>query len=244
MKQFLERFIGARFWLLPIYVSLYYLQLYIDANTTILKVLKGGILLILILTLIFAIFANRMWADHFRDRLFNGLKFMINDKVAVNEQFVLEQHRWAGAQILAIIIIILGVLWQLSTVDKLGEIHIVPIIVTAMVILVALFDAALDLSAVQYVGFLAPTKNPEEDKIGKLYYHTNQRNEIQQKLYNEIIDENSELHKAIKNNNASYLSYKTFSGQAQNLIAMAIVVVFYISSIAAFQLYKQLKALF
>lgn len=244
MRHFLERFIGARFWLLPIYVSIYYLQLYINANTKILTVFKGTILVILILFLIIAVLANRMWAAHFRERVFSGLKFMIDNKVTVSEQIVLEQHRWAGAQILGLVLIILGALWQLSDVGKFGENHIVPVLVTAMVIFVALFDAALDLSAVQVMCFLATTKKPEEESIGKLFYHTNQRNEIQKKLYREIIDENSEIYTAIKNDDASYLSYKTFSGQAQNLIAMAIIVVFYISAIAIFHLFKQLKVLF
>jgi hypothetical protein len=179
MKHFLEGFIGARFWLLPIYVSIYYLQLYTIANATILTVFRGAVLVILILFLIIAVLANRMWAEHFRERVFSGLKFMTDNKVTVNEQIVLEQHRWAGAQILGIVLIILGALWQLSDVGKFGEDHIVPVLVTAMVIFVALFDAALDLSAVQAMCFLATTKNPEEESIGKLFYHTNQHNEIQ-----------------------------------------------------------------
>ena len=145
---------------------------------------------------------------------------------------------------MGIVLIILGALWQLTDVGKVGEDHIVPVLVTALVIFVALFDAALDLEAVQAMCFLAPTKKPEEESIGKLFYHTNQHDEIQKKLCREIIDENSDTYKAIKDDDTSYLSYRTFSGQAQNLIAMAIVVVFYISAIAIFFLVKQLKVLF
>jgi hypothetical protein len=242
MKRFLDRFIGARFWILPIYVSIYYLQLSINANTPALRVLKGTLLVILILILVVAVIANRMWAEHYRERVFSGLKFMIENNVSVDEEIILEQHRWAGAKLLGVVLIILGSLWQLSDIGKFGEAQLVPVLVTAMVILIALFDAALDLSAEQTICLLANTKKPDE-RIGKLIYHTNDFNEIQKELYREIINDDSAFRKAIKENNLSYLSYKTFSGQAQNLISMAIVVVFYISAVAIFHLFKQLQVL-
>ena len=243
MKRFLDRFIGARFWILPIYVSIYYLQLYINANTPVLRILKGTLLVILIVILVVAVVANRMWAEHYRERVFSGLKFMIENNVSVDEEIIMEQHRWAGAKLLGVVLIILGSLWQLSDIGKFGQVHLVPALVTAMVILIALFDAALDLSAEQTICLLANTKKPEEERIGKLIYHTNDFNEIQKELYREIINEDSAFRKAIKENNLSHLSYKTFSGQAQNLISMAIVIVFYISAVAIFHLSKQLQAL-
>jgi len=243
LKRFLERFISARYWMLPSYVSIYYVQLFINANTPILRTLKGTLLVILILLLVVAVLANRMWAEHFRERIFGGLKFMIENDVSVDEKVVLEQHRWAGAQLLGVIVIILTILWQLSDVGKFGEANIVPVLVTGLVILVALFDAALDLSAEQAICLLAITKNPKEEAIGKLFYHTNQRSEFRKGLYRELVDKESDLHKAIINNTPLYLSYKTFSGQAQNIISISVTIVFFISAMTIFQLFKQFRVL-
>jgi len=104
-------------------------------------------------------------------------------------------------------------------------------------------SVALDLCAEQTVVLLARCEKPKEEKLGKLIWLTNQYNELQQRFYREIIDDKSELHKAVKEDNPSYLSFRTFSGLAQNTISMAIIIVFYICGFGIYLLYSQLDAL-
>lgn len=243
MKRLLDQFVSARFWLLPTYVLAYYVQFYIEASNLPLKVLRGVLLAVLILLLVIAILANRMWTEHYRERVFSGLKFLIENDIYVNEKTVLEQHRWAGAELLGVVIIILTTLSHFPDLEQFGRVNSVPLLVTAMVILVALFDAALDLSAQQTISLLARTRKPEE-QFAKVIYYTNQRDKTQQKLYQELVDEDSGLRKAISEGNSSYISNATFSSQAHNLIAMAIIIVFFVSAVAIFKLTKQFMELF
>ena len=242
MKEFMNKFIGARFWILPLYVSAYYLQLVLPVDNTLLKVLKVVILCVLILFLVAAILANRMWTEHYRERVFGGMKYIVQHDVKVDEEVVLEQHRWAGAKLLGVVVIILGCLAQFKELPQISFQHRVPVLVTVLVILVALFDAALDLSAEQAVCLLAPTRTPDVQKTNKLIWHTNQRNALQKQMVGDLLDVNSPLLKALQSDNFTYLSYKTFSGLAQNLIALAIIIVFYISALAMFYLFQQLRA--
>jgi len=140
-----KRFVSVRFLLAPIFVAVYYLQLKLPPRF---HVAKHVCLMLLIGTLLFAIVANLQWIRDYKSRLLGGVNFLNGSSGTFPDKHeVLSQIRWANAKMLGLVAMILAFLLNYEKLELVPLPHRVPVIVVGLLVLVALFDAALDLEA-------------------------------------------------------------------------------------------------
>lgn len=156
MTFLLSKFVGARFYLAPAVIALYYLQEFFLTGS-----IRTAVLVLLSLVFILAILANRMWAIDYGERISSGLKRVRDESIQLEESVGLEQARWSNAKMLAVVGLILALITQLPTIQKIPEVHQLPALVLVMLILIALFDAALDLEAEWTISTLTPKRGKE-----------------------------------------------------------------------------------
>ena len=213
----LNWFVSARFWLAPAFCVTYYAQLVLPIR---LYCFKRFCLALLITTLIAAILANVRWIPDYRDRLAGGIAFLRAQQDTMREEReILSQIRWTNAKILAIIAMILGVLLHYEKLELLSSSHRVPVLVVALLVLVALFDAALDLEAEWTISVLAATRSVDSRGVSKMLlshaiWNTNQFRKAQKELYEKL-----------QKREEPRITFRSFTATAQNLISFAIIVV-------------------
>jgi hypothetical protein len=222
--RLLEWFVTARFWLAPAFIVTYYAQVHLPGY----PVLKHACLAVLLTLLLIAIAANLMWIPDYRSRLAGGVAFLKAEGTSSrDEKQLLEQMRWSNAKMLAIVGIILGVLAHYDKVESLGE-HTVPAIIVVLLILVALFDAALDLEAEWTISVLSALKEPANFPLPHAIWKTNQFRDDQILLLNNV-----------RATVPPTITFRAFSSGAQNLISFAILVVGGTAALALRLLYLQ-----
>jgi hypothetical protein len=183
----LKKFVSSRFLLLPAFCSLYYFQLWLGGTW---PKLRSVCLLALIAILVVAIPANWLWIVDFRKRLKNGFKYLNQTFVASEPKEMLEQMRWCNVQILGIVLMILGILSQYRYVEKVPTPHKVPALALVLLILIALFDAVLDLQAEWIISVLGAVRVSEPGKLSlpKAVWKVNQYRPDQERVYDYAVD--------------------------------------------------------
>ncbi len=237
----LDRFVSARFWLAPAFVAIYYTQSILPSS---LRCVKHVCLAGLIAILFAAILANLRWIPDYRSRLRSGMDFLCAHKDGMpEEKEILAQIRWTNAKILAIIAMILELLVNYEKLELFSLRDQVPLMVLALLILVALFDAALDLEAEWTTSALSATRSTNSQGVNKLLlshaiWNTNQFREEQTKLYREL---HGEKQPAAHFHGAKHLqiTFRSFTATAQNLISFAILVVAGTAALAIRMLWLQ-----
>jgi hypothetical protein len=209
--RLLEWFVTARFWLDPAFIVIYYAQVHLPGH----PVLKHTCLAVLLTVLSIAIAANVRWIPDYGRRLVGGVAFLRAEGTSSrDEKQLLEQMRWSNAKMLAIVGIILAVLVHYDKVESLREPYAVPAIIVVLLILVALFDAALDLEAEWTISVLSALKEPTKFPLPHAIWKTNQFRDDQISLLDDV-------RAAVP----STITFRAFSSTAQNLISFAILVV-------------------
>lgn len=225
--KLLDRFISARFWLAPLFVAVYYAQAVLPSSQ---HCVKHLCLAVLIATLFAAILANFSWIPDYRSRLEGGVGFIRGHKDAIREEReVLAQIRWTNAKILAIIAVILELLGHYEKLELFSLRDRVPVMVVALLILVALFDGALDLEAEWTTSALSAKDLPNSQGVNKLLlshaiWNTNQFRPEQKKLYSHLHGEKQPLASPPEEEELR-ITFQSFTSTAQNIISFAILVV-------------------
>jgi hypothetical protein len=229
--RFLDLFVSIRYWLLPLFVSLYYAQSQLLSSFLIPKRI---ILIILLVIIGLAIPANYMWVVDYRRRLTSGVKFLNEVQTSSDEKEAIAQVRWSNAKLLAVVVIILEILAHYDHIDSIPIEHRVPALAVALLILVALFDSALDLEAEWTISILVSVKNVdssgnEKGILAKAIWKTNQFKLRQNELYEKV-----------RSKQEPKINFGSFSSTAQNVISFAVIVVFYLSLVIFRLLFTEL----
>ena len=229
-------FVSIRFWLLPAFVSLYYLQGMLSANHL---NIKRSLLAILLIVIAVAIPANYMWIVDYRRRLTSGVKFLNSaTRATFDEKDAIEQVRWSNAKLLAVVALILAMLSNYNQVSSIPIQHRVPVLATALLIFVALFDSALDLEAEWTISILESTKNVDETgkekgTLARAIWKTNQFRTLQNELYEQV-----------RAGKEPKIRFGSFTSTAQNVISFAVIVIFYLAVAIFVLLLNQLRGTF
>jgi hypothetical protein len=224
----LDRFVSTRFWLAPAFILIYYIQLLLPASPC---GLRRVFLAVLILVLLAAILANLRWIPDYASRLIGGIDSLRKQPEGIEDEGeILEQIRWANAKILAIISIILASLVQYEKLYIVPTAHRVPVMIVALLVFVALFDAALDLEAEWTISILAASRSQGVGKVllSHAIWNTNQFRPSQKQLFERL--EKKEM---------PTVSFRAFTATAQNLISFAIIVTAGMAALAIRLLYLQ-----
>jgi hypothetical protein len=147
-----------------------------------------------------------------------------------------------NAKILAIIAMILELLVNYERLELFSLRDQVPLMVLALLILVALFDAALDLEAEWTTSALSATRSTNSQGVNKLLlshtiWNTNQFREEQRKLYHDLHGEKQPA--AHFHGKHLQITFRSFTATAQNLISFAILVVAGTAALAIRMLWLQ-----
>ena len=229
----LNRFVELRFVVALGFIALYYLQRslipWLAENLppeqnwgSLLQLARWTAFAVVLAILLIAFIANTfMWVADYKERLRAGVTFLLNAE-AINTRDVLEHVRWTNAKILAVVAMILGLLSQLAKLDKAPVEHHVPLLALALLVLIALFDAALDLEAEWTISVLASArrsylsrKTPKQTSLPAIIWATNQSKPAQMALY--ISAESSRAE-------APDIKVASVSRTALNLISFAVVI--------------------
>lgn len=225
----LDRFVAARYWLAPAFILVYYLQLCLPSRFVMTKHASLGVLMFVMLV---AVIANFRWIPDYAARLNSGVFFLKEEKDSTrDEKQMLEQMRWANAKILAIIAMILALLTHYEKLEEVAYPHKVPVMVVLLLILVALFDSALDLEAEWTISVLSVSNSigtAPKMHLAHAIWNTNQFRTAQRRLYENLV-----------RGHYPEVTFRAFSSTAQNMISFAIIVVGGTAALTLRFLYQQ-----
>jgi hypothetical protein len=233
MVKFIERplrkFVASRFLLLPAFCSIYYLQLELLKQY---RYPRRICLLFLLGILTLAIPANYFWIADFRKRLESGFNFLkTQTSSAIEDKDALDQMKWCNVQVLGIVIIILGILSQYQHFKLIPPNHRVPVLTFVLLIMVALFDAILELQAEWNITVLGAIKRAEDGKatLPHAIWKVNQYHKARENLYNYALS-----------GEVSVLKFNSFPAGVQNMISFAMIIVFSLAAVNIALLWQQL----
>ncbi|MGD0571101.1 MAG: hypothetical protein ABSA78_22105 [Candidatus Sulfotelmatobacter sp.] len=232
MLNLLKRFVASRFLLLPAFCSVYYFQLGVVSSW---PLVRSICLLVLIVILLLAIPANWLWIVDFRKRLESGFQYLNSQPSQFAEpDEPLEQMRWCNVQILGIVVMILGILSQYQYVERIPRQHRVPALALVLLILIALFDAIMDLQAEWIISVMTAIKGSEQGKLAfpKAVWKVNQYPKVREKLYSYAVD-----------SKPSTMGFSSFTASAQNTISFAMIIVSGFAATIIALLWLQLRSI-
>jgi hypothetical protein len=217
--RILGGFVAKRFWIAFIFFVAYYGWIAVGTHC---QVLRWGILAILLVLLGAGVLANFfMWIHDSRERLASGIGMLRGNYDKIIDKGVVEHVRWTNAKILAVLGLIIGLFSQLPKMEKVPSVHHVPLLAVLLLIVIALFDAALDLEAEWTICVLRAVRAEQKRHpdahltLPALIWATNQCKQKQIVLFT-----------SVKTGEEAEIKFSSISATAQNLISFAVIVVF------------------
>jgi len=128
---------------------------------------------------------------------------------------------------LGLVAMILTFLLNYENLELVPAPHRVPVIVVGLLVLVALFDAALDLEAEWSISALSTARVAgsactQDLLLSEAIWHTNQFRPSQKDLYDRLR----------QNEDISDIKFGAFTATAQNLISFAMIVIAGVAAVA------------